>query len=88
MNENNYIIVFLDYVGFNLETCSKSEIDALLKWDEESENIGMEAENGCTNFTDDPDCINGNTCMIIKGDIVLPKNTDHIVKQTVTEYEL
>lgn len=88
MSEKPYMILSADVCGIHVEKYSELKIRVLLGWDEEAENIGMEAENGCTEFTSDPDCIDDNTCMIIKGKIILPDIVDHIVTQTVKEYKL
>ena len=88
MTENNYIILSSDSNGIIAEDYSKEEIDDLLSWDEECNRIKMKSELGCTSFTDDVYDIGGDTCMLVRGEIVLPKEKEKeiVLKRTISEY--
>ena len=90
MTENNYIILSSDSNGIVAEYYDRKEIDDLLSWDEECNGIKMISENGCTTFTDDVYDIGGDTCMIIRGEIVIPeqKEKEIVLKRTISEYAL
>ena len=90
MTKNNYIILSSDSNGIIAEDYSKEEIDDLLSWDEECNGIKMKSELGCTSFTDDVYDIGGETCLLIKGEIVVPEQRERelVITRNIQEYAL
>ena len=90
MTEETYIILSFDESGITADDYSRKTINELLEWSEECNGIKMKSENGCTNFTDDVYAIDGDTCMLVRGEIVLPKEKEKeiVLKRTISEYKL
>jgi len=90
MTENKYIILSMDENGITADDYTREQIDELLEWNENCNGIAMKGENGCVNFTDDVYDIDVNNCLIIKGEIVLPKEKEKeiTIKRNIREYAL
>lgn len=90
MTENKYIILSMDENGITADDYTKEEIADLLTWSEQDNGIKLKGELGCTNFTDDVYSIDCDTCLLIKGEIVVPeqKERELVIKRNISEYAL
>lgn len=76
MGESNYYILNKTEDGIQLHQYSKSELQKLLSYDKEIDDIGLKFEIGCNKFLTfdemNSEDARRDSCMIIKGEVVIP----------------